>query len=67
VPADQTALEEIDYLFASRDEGAVKMSVDVQKHGWGSRLDSRHAEMGIGEKKTAAGEEHRIEQVEQLQ
>ena len=30
-------LEEIDYLFASKEEGAVKMSVDIAKNGWGKR------------------------------
>ena len=32
-------LEEIDYLFASKEEGAVKMSIQVAKHGWGTRLE----------------------------
>ena len=31
-------LEEMDYLFASKEEDAVKMSVRVAKHGWGDRL-----------------------------
>ena len=58
-------MEEIDYLFSSKDEGAVKMSLEVRKHGWGNRLDKHfHNSANVNaEKKSGRGATEMIENV----
>ena len=59
-------LEAMDELFSPSDEGAVKMSVRVAKHGWGDRLGKfeHRGELGGVEPKSGLGnvfEEQRVE------
>jgi len=58
-------LEEVDYLFTSKDEGAVKMSVQIAKHGWGDRMRSRGGyPQGVSEKKIGGREDVEVEHAE---
>ena len=56
-------LEEIDYLFASPDEGAVRMSIRVAKDGWGDRLEKHglRGDMGESGRETKGFTEQRLE------
>ncbi len=58
-------LEEIDDLFITSEEGAVKLSVQVANHGWPDRILESRAKVHREEKKPgAAVEEERVENVE---
>ena len=59
-------LEEMDYLFAPSEEGAVKMSIRVAKEGWGDRLGKfgNREELGGLERKSGLGDAYSEQRIE---